>query len=131
MNIDSSNAKQRSRRSSGGKVVVYLAIIIVLSVFLLISTFGVQLVDDGYYYLEIARNISCGNGFTFDGVNRTNGFHPLWQIMLVPVFLLTQSRGIAAQAVTMLQTLLFAASGFVLYRILLENTKKILLSVAA
>ncbi|MCD4848421.1 MAG: hypothetical protein K8R76_09530 [Candidatus Aegiribacteria sp.] len=124
-------AEQRSRRSEGGKVVVYLAIIVAISVFLLINTFGVQLVDDGYYYLEIARNISCGNGITFDGINRTNGFHPLWQAMLVPVFLMTRSRALAAQAVTMLQTLLFAASGFVLYRILIENTKKILLSVAA
>jgi hypothetical protein len=124
-------AEQRSRSSAGGKVVVYLAIIVAISVFLLINTFGVQLVDDGYYYLEIARNVSCGNGFTFDGINRTNGFHPLWQVILVPVFLLTRSRDLAAQAVTMLQTLLFAASGFVLYRILIENTKKVLLSVAA
>lgn len=131
MSNNSSTVKQRSRRSSAGKAVVYLAIAVVISVFLLINTFGVQLVDDGYYYLEIARNISCGNGFTFDGINRTNGFHPLWQFTLVPVFLLTQSRDLAVQAVTMLQTLLFAASGFILYRILLENTKKILLSVAA
>ena len=131
MSNDSQTGKQRPRSSSAGKVVVYLAIAIVISVFFLINTFGVQLVDDGYYYLEIARNISCGNGITFDGINRTNGFHPLWQIMLIPVFLLTQSRDLAAQAVTMLQTLLFAASGFVLYRILIENTKKILLSVAA
>jgi len=55
----------------------------------------------------------------------------LWQVTLVPVFLLTRSRDLAVLAVTMLQTLLFAASGFVLYRILIENTKKILLSVAA
>ncbi|KAF5434560.1 hypothetical protein C5S36_04825 [Candidatus Methanophagaceae archaeon] len=131
MSTDSFSVKQRPRRSYGGKVVVYLAIIVAISVFLLINTFGVQLVDDGYYYLEIARNISSGNGITFDGINRTNGFHPLWQAMLVPVFLMTQSRYLAAQAVTILQTLLFAASGFVLYRILIENTKKVLLSVAA
>ncbi len=112
-------------------MVVYLAIAVVISVIFLISAFGVQLVDDGYYYLEIARNISSGNGITFDGINRTNGFHPLWQAMLVPVFLMTGSRDLAAQAVTILQTLLFAASGFVLYRILIENTKKILLSVTA
>lgn len=130
MSIDI-RAEQRPRRSSAGKAVVYLAIAVVISVFLLINTFGVQLVDDGYYYLEIARNISSGNGITFDGLNRTNGFHPLWQAVLVPVFLMTQSRDLAAQAVTMLQTLLFAASGFILYRILIENTKKILLSVAA
>ena len=105
--------------TSGETAVVILLIVVVVSIFLLISTFGVQLVDDGYYYLEIARNIAGGNGFTFDGLNPTNGFHPLWQIMLVPIFLMTESRALAAQAVTMLQTLLFAASGFMLYRILL------------
>ena len=122
---------QKSGKSSNGETaVVILLIAVVVSIFLLISTFGVQLVDDGYYYLEIARNIASGNGFTFDGLNATNGFHPLWQIMLVPIFLITRSRDLAAVAVTMLQTLLFAASGFMLYRILLENTKKILLSIA-
>ncbi len=117
------------RSSSGETVVGILLIAVVVSVFLLISTFGVQLVDDGYYYLEIARNIANGNGITFDGLNSTNGFHPLWQIMLVPIFLMTKSRTLAAMAVTMLQTLLFAASGYMLYRILLENTKKIYLSI--
>jgi len=34
--------------------------------------------DDSCYYLEIAKNISNGNFFTFDGVNKTNGFHPVW-----------------------------------------------------
>ena len=130
MSNDSLTLKQRSGSSSRGIVVVFMVIAVVISVFLLINAFGVQMVDDGYYYLEIARNISCGNGFTFDGINRTNGFHPLWQVMLVPIFLVTQSKVLAVQAVTMLQALLFAASGFVLYRILLENTKRIHLSIS-
>ena len=131
VSIGVTNSRQKSGSSSSGEIVVVaLLIAVVVSIFLLISTFGVQLVDDGYYYLEIARNIATGNGFTFDGSNPTNGFHPLWQIMLVPIFLMTGSRDLAAVAVTMLQTLLFAASGFMFYRILLENTKKILLSIA-
>ena len=131
VSIGAPGSRQKSGKSSNGEIVVVILLIaVVVSIFLLISTFGVQLVDDGYYYLEIARNIADGNGFTFDGLNPTNGFHPLWQIMLVPIFLMTQSRALAAQAVTMLQTLLFAASGFMLYRILLERTKKISLSIA-
>jgi hypothetical protein len=131
VSTEASGRRQKSGSSSGGEiVVVFLFIAVVVSIFLLISTFGVQLVDDGYYYLQIARNIASGNGFTFDGLNPTNGFHPLWQLMLVPIFLMTQSRDLAAAAVTMLQTLLFAASGFMLYRILIENTKKIHLSIA-
>lgn len=35
--------------------------------------------DDAFYYFKIGENISNGNGFTFDGINMTNGFQPLWQ----------------------------------------------------
>jgi hypothetical protein len=34
--------------------------------------------DDSFYYLQIARNVARGLGPTFDGVEPTNGFHPLW-----------------------------------------------------
>jgi hypothetical protein len=44
--------------------------------------------DDAFYYLEIARRIGSGHGFTFDGVHATNGFHPLWQLLLAGVGLL-------------------------------------------
>ena len=40
--------------------------------------------DDAFYYLEIAGRLSRGQGFTFDGIHTTNGFHPLWQLALVP-----------------------------------------------
>jgi hypothetical protein len=33
--------------------------------------------DDGFYYFQVARNLSSGHGFTFDGINPTNGFLPL------------------------------------------------------
>lgn len=35
-------------------------------------------VDDSFYYIQIARNASEGWGWTFDRINPTNGFHPLW-----------------------------------------------------
>jgi hypothetical protein len=35
--------------------------------------------DDAYYYLRIAQF----GGFTFDGVNFTNGYHPLWMAVCV------------------------------------------------
>ncbi|UCE26861.1 MAG: hypothetical protein JSW52_11025, partial [Candidatus Coatesbacteria bacterium] len=38
--------------------------------------------DDAYYYLEIAKNIADGEGATFDGLHKTNGFHPLWLLIL-------------------------------------------------
>jgi len=39
--------------------------------------------DDAFYYIDIARNSIGRHGFTFDGQFITNGFHPLWQYLLV------------------------------------------------
>jgi hypothetical protein len=44
--------------------------------------------DDSYYYFQLATNIGRGLGPTVDGVNLTNGFHPLWAYAITPVFLL-------------------------------------------
>lgn len=41
--------------------------------------------DDFYYYLVLARNIALGQGPTFDGLEITNGFHPLYLLLLVPL----------------------------------------------
>ena len=42
-------------------------------------------VDDSFYYFQIARNVAAGLGSTFDGVQPTNGYHPLWLAVLVPI----------------------------------------------
>jgi hypothetical protein len=42
--------------------------------------------DDAYYYLNVARNLTSGFGFTFDQVNITDGFHPLWMATIVPIY---------------------------------------------
>jgi hypothetical protein len=44
--------------------------------------------DDAYYYFKIAENIAAGNGSTFDGLAPTNGYHPLWMLILIPIFML-------------------------------------------
>jgi hypothetical protein len=46
--------------------------------------------DDAFYYFKTAQNISQGYGSTFDQINQTNGYHPLWLAMLVPVFSLAR-----------------------------------------
>lgn len=42
--------------------------------------------DDAYYYLNTALNIAKGHGSTFDRINQTNGYHPLWMLILVPIY---------------------------------------------
>ncbi len=45
-----------------------------------------SLSDDAFYYFTIARHAwEDGNFPTFDGVNKTNGFHYLYQLMLIPL----------------------------------------------
>jgi hypothetical protein len=39
--------------------------------------------DDFFYYLKIAQNISLGHGSTFNGIVATNGYHPLFEGLLV------------------------------------------------
>ena len=48
-----------------------------------VSTAASQfVVEDTGYYLTAARNVVRGAGVTLDGRNPTNGFHPLWLVIL-------------------------------------------------
>lgn len=40
-------------------------------------------IDDALYYPRLAQNIVAGHGVTFDRHTYTNGFHPLWEMMLL------------------------------------------------
>jgi hypothetical protein len=46
--------------------------------------------DDAYYYFRIAENIAGGAGSSFDGVSSTNGYQPLWLLILIPISLFKQ-----------------------------------------
>ncbi len=41
--------------------------------------------DDAFYYFGVAEHIREGWWFSFDGLTRTNGFHPLWVLVITPV----------------------------------------------
>lgn len=47
--------------------------------------------DDAFYYFKIARNIADGQGPTFDGIVPTNGFHPLWMMLMVAIYAIAGS----------------------------------------
>jgi hypothetical protein len=67
--------------------------------------------DDAYYYLNVARNIVRGAGSSFDGMDPTNGYHPLWMLCLLPVYRLFGSSADAAlRAALVLQVLMVSAS---------------------
>lgn len=70
--------------------------------------------DDAFFYFEIARNLAEGRGSTFDGIARTNGYHPLWMALLVPVYTFDLDSYQALVGVTWLASALWflAIAGF-------------------
>lgn len=72
--------------------------------------------DDMFYYLAIARNITLGYGATADRENATNGFHPLWALILVPILKVFHP-GSALQWALCLLTLFSVISAWFIYRI--------------
>jgi hypothetical protein len=73
--------------------------------------------DDGFYYLQIAREVARGAGSTFDGVNSTNGYHPLWLLCLVPIYWVTSASDVALLLAVVLQAVLTAIGVGMTYRI--------------
>ena len=76
-------------------------------------------IDDAFYYYKVALNVLSGHGFTFDGINLTNGFHPLWMVVCLGVFWLGKFNLILPLRVLVLVSGLFnAATAIFLYRLL-------------
>lgn len=75
--------------------------------------------DDAYYYFKVAQNISEGHGSTFDGINLTNGYHPLWMLLCIPIFALARFDLILPLRVLMLvMAALSAGTSILLFRLL-------------
>lgn len=66
--------------------------------------------DDAYYYFGIARNVAEGHGSTFDRINSTNGYHPLWLAMAVPFFAAGLDGIAAVRVLLAFQVLMYAAA---------------------
>lgn len=71
--------------------------------------------DDAYYYFEVARHLVAGQGSTFDGLLPTNGYHPLWMLVLLPLFAVAGGGLSALVAVKILCAALFAATVGIVY----------------
>ena len=74
------------------------------------------MVDDASYYLTIARNAAAGFGFTFDRLNPTNGFQPLWQWLLVLLARLVPGSDGLVRATWIVESLLLVAAALFLWR---------------
>ena len=74
--------------------------------------------DDAYYYFKVAQNISLGLGSTFDGINITNGYHPLWMLICIPIFTLAKSDPILPlRVLLMVIAVIHTATSVMIYRL--------------
>lgn len=44
------------------------------------------LADDAFYYYKIAANLFTFGRITYDGEQLSNGFHPLWLVLITPLY---------------------------------------------
>ena len=62
-----------------------------------LDVFGVSVMyaDDAFYYFQIAKNFADGYFSTFDnGITRTNGYHPLWMLLITPLWWIFDSENV-------------------------------------
>src|SRR5688572_9128383 len=78
--------------------------------------------DDAYYYFKVAQNIAEGKGSSFDGINPTNGYHPLWLVICIPIFFLARYDLILPLRVLIIVMAgLNVATAILMYRYIKEN----------
>jgi hypothetical protein len=78
--------------------------------------------DDAYYYFKVAQNITEGLGSTFDGINLTNGYHPLWMLVCIPVFAFARFDLILPLRILLMVMAVFnAATAVLVYRLVKSN----------
>lgn len=81
------------------------------------ALFGYPLQEDGYLALTVARRAAIGEGFTADGVRRTNGFQPLWVLAAASCFVAAGGdRELGVRLVIFAQTLVYAGGALLLAR---------------
>ena len=76
------------------------------------------LYDDSFYSFTIARNIAAGFGSTFDRVEPTNGYQPLYVLLLVPIYWLAGQHPTAPiYAALVVSAVLNVLTGWILFRL--------------
>ena len=74
--------------------------------------------DDAFYYFGIADHMMAGDGSTFDGITSTNGYHPLWQWLLVPPSAVMGNPAAVARLAAIAGVAMLALTAWLLYRVL-------------
>ena len=114
--------------NDGKKITVALIVILALGLLfrLYLTSLDIRVLlpnllsDDVFYYLKVAENIGKGVGASFDGINWTNGFHPLYALFLMFMYSLNGFGLETPVRVSLILLSLFdVLTAFVIYKILL------------
>jgi hypothetical protein len=73
------------------------------------------LADDAFYYFETAANLAQKGVLSFDGITFTNGFHPLWLLLLTAIYLIGMSKEISLITGLFVADVLWLASTLLLF----------------
>lgn len=76
-----------------------------------IVAFPVSMIaEDTYFYFQLAANVVAGQGVTFHGYTPTNGFHPLWFLVVTGLQSLARDRVLLPHLAMAMVALLAIAS---------------------
>ena len=117
-----STAQDAERVASRVFYILLILISVALALFFAFADFNTILQitpDDTYYFLKTAENMAAGHGMTFDGLNPTNGYQPLWLLLLVPVYALIHASPEALTRICLIyQVILLAGAGMLFFTML-------------
>lgn len=88
------------------------------------------LADDAFLYFQIARNVAGGAGPAFDASGPTNGFHPLWLLLISPIWIVADG-DLAVHLALTLAAVFGAASGVLVYLLGYRLGGRLVATVAA
>src|SRR3989338_8610 len=75
--------------------------------------------DDSFYYFKVAQNIANTGNCSIDTLNKTNGFHPLWLLMLIPIFKFSLYNLMSyLKIIVVIQSIIYLFCLFLIYRII-------------
>lgn len=110
----------------------YLAVTVLAAAWLPLHLLSRLFQDDAFFYFSIARNIVDGKGSTFDGLHATNGYHPLWMLLMIGLDSVVPLRGAAGlRAVMVVNGILVATTLVVQARLLARACASAMTQVAS
>ncbi|MGE3172636.1 MAG: hypothetical protein AB7O97_08410 [Planctomycetota bacterium] len=74
--------------------------------------------DDAVYYCLPARHFVDGEGYSFDGIHRSNGVQPLWAMVVTAIAFVVRDDVMLLRVMSALSGLLWMSGGLLLFRFL-------------